>query len=368
MSPTPTPLERAAARSLVTKYLQVKPGENVIVETWPHTLSMASAFVDETRRAGGHALVHYEDEDAFFSAMERKQSKLLGRSSDPEWAALQKADVFVMFWGPEHMKRGDKFSDAAWEEATAWNQRWYQEARKAGLRGVRLELGHATEEKAREYGVSLARWRDDLLKASCVDPQELRASGERLLHPLQHGRRLRIVHSNGTDLELGLDHPKSRIFSGLPTKESRASPFGMMHNAPVGSLAVTLDGQTADGTIVGNRGTYAQWGTASGGRWTFEGGHLTSHKFAKGGATFEKRFATAKPGKDRPSFLYLGLNPALNATPNMEDCERGAVCVGVGANRFIGGENPSDLMAWITLAGSEISVDGRPVIRSGRIL
>lgn len=368
MQGTPSSLERAAARSLVKNYLQVKPGENVIVETWPHTLSMASAVVDEARRAGGRTLVHYEDEAAFLSALERKQGKLLGASSDPEWAALERADVFVMFWGPEHQKMLEKFPDKLLEEAVGWNRHWYEVAAKAGVRGIRLELGHATAEKAKEYGVDLETWRKQLLEGALTDPKELRARGERLEKAFSKARRVRITHPNGTDVELGLDHPASRVFCGLPTKGSRGSPFGMMHNSPVGSVSITLDGRTAEGTVVGNRGTYADWGTAFDGAFTFEGGRLSEHRFARGGAGFDKAFSTATPGKDRPSILYLGLNPALKAVPNMEDCELGAVCLVVGGNSYLGGKNTSDFRGWVTLAGAEISLDGKPVIRSGRVL
>lgn len=65
MSETPSSLQRAAARNLVKNYLRVKPGEHVMVESWTHTISIASAMVDEVRRVGGHAFLAYEDDDAW---------------------------------------------------------------------------------------------------------------------------------------------------------------------------------------------------------------------------------------------------------------------------------------------------------------
>lgn len=368
MSHVSSSLEQAAARNIVRKYLQVRPGENVIVETWPHTLSMASAMVDEVRQVGGRVLVHYEDEDAFWSAMERKQGKLLGSSSEPEWAALQKADVFVMFWGPGASSRSDDFPDKLWNEATAWNEMWYKTARKNGLRGCRMELGHATADQAKEWGVDLQGWRRQLLEGCLADPREMVASGSRLQRAFAKGRRVRITHPNGTDLAFGLAGHPPRYFPGVPTKESRASPFGMMTNLPPGQFAVALDAKTAEGRLTSNRTSYADWGVTRGGSWEFAGGKLTSHEFAQGGPAFDKLVGKAKPGKDRPGFLYIGLNPKVGEVPNIEDTERGTVCASVGRNVFLGGDNASDMMAWLTLAGSEISVDGTPVVRAGRIL
>jgi len=105
MSESPSSLERAAARSLVKNYLRVKPGENVMVEAWTHTLPMSSAMVDEVRRVGGSAFLAYEDDDAWWRAVDRKQAEPLGRLSDPEWAAVEAADVYVQFWGPADSAR-----------------------------------------------------------------------------------------------------------------------------------------------------------------------------------------------------------------------------------------------------------------------
>ena len=127
MSLSPSSLERAAARNLVVNYLRIKPGENVIVEAWTHTLSMSSAMVDGVRRVGGSAFLAYEDDNAWWRAVERKQARPLGRLSDPEWAAIAAADVYVQFWGPADSarleKRGQKGLDA-W--ADGWFDRWMQ--------------------------------------------------------------------------------------------------------------------------------------------------------------------------------------------------------------------------------------------------
>ncbi|HEY6238655.1 MAG TPA: hypothetical protein VIZ68_05670, partial [Thermoplasmata archaeon] len=127
MSASPSSLERAAARNLVKNYLRVKPGENVIVESWTHTLSMSSAMVDEVRRVGGSAFLAYENDDAWWRAVERKQAKLLGRLSDPEWAALKAADVYVQFWGPADSARLDQLPEKRLDDwATGWFDRWYK--------------------------------------------------------------------------------------------------------------------------------------------------------------------------------------------------------------------------------------------------
>lgn len=68
--------------------------------------------------------------------MERNQAKLLGRLSDPEWAALEAADVYVQVWGPADSARLEKLPEKVLDSwATGWFDRWYAIARSTGLRG-----------------------------------------------------------------------------------------------------------------------------------------------------------------------------------------------------------------------------------------
>src|SRR5579862_4062392 len=124
MVETPSKLQRDAARNIVTKQLKVQAGENAIIESWDHTMPFASAMVDEVRRAGGKVLMVRGDEDSWWRTFDRKQSKLLGDSSAPEWAALHAADVYVNFWGPGDTDRMEKLPDKTGDEAFAWNGPW----------------------------------------------------------------------------------------------------------------------------------------------------------------------------------------------------------------------------------------------------
>jgi leucyl aminopeptidase (aminopeptidase T) len=374
MSESPTSLERAAARSLVEQYLRVKPGENVIVESWTHTLSMSSAMVDEVRRVGGRALLTHEDDDAWWRAVERKQAKLLGRLSDPEWAALQAADVYVQFWGPSDSARVERTPEKildAW--ATGWVGRWYSMARSNGLRGGRMAVGWVTDTRARHWGVSKERWMTGLLSACLADPKEMAATGQRLARAFSGTKRVRITHPNGTDLEVAMAGVPPRVYDGRPhPKDTAYMQSDMMGNFPDGRVRILLDARTAEGTIVSTARSYDEswfpWASYSGGSFDFSHGRLTSFSFEEGQAAFAKRYARGKPGRDRPGLLSIGLNPKLRSTPSFEPRERGCVQLVVGLDNVRGGSRSPNDTGSISVAGSEISVDGIPVVRAGKIL
>lgn len=374
VSEIPSSLERAAARNLVRNYLRVKPGENVIVEAWSHTLTTSAAMVDEVRRVGGSALEVYENDDAWWRAVARKQAKLLGRLSAPEWAALEAADAYVQFWGPGDSARLAKLPEKsldAW--ATGWFDRWYKTATSTGLRGGRMAVGWVTDGRARAWGVRKDRWKSDLLGACLADPREMAASGNRLARVCRGRKRVRITHPNGTDVEVALAGVAPRVYDGLPHPGGRPySQYDMMANFPDGRVRMALDARTAEGTVVATSPSYEQvwfpWEKYSGGKFVFSRGKLRSFTFEGGGTGFTARFARGKPGKDRTGSMSIGLNPRIRNVPYLEDRERGAVQLAVGANAYLGGRNPSDFTGWVTVAGADIQVGETPVVRAGKLL
>ncbi|MGP8072598.1 MAG: hypothetical protein ACLPZM_05665 [Thermoplasmata archaeon] len=369
MSKGPSSLERAAARNIVTKYLKVRAGENAIIESWDHTMPMASAMVDEVRRVGGKVLLVQNDEDAWWRAIDRGQTKLLGESSAPEWAALKAADVYVNFWGPGDANRIEKDSEDALDDAFAWNWPWYAVARKAGLRGVRMTEGFATEGRAKTWGLDHARWRQNVVQGCLTDPEEMAESGARLGKALSRGKKVRITHSNGTDLEVALAGVTPRVLDGRTHPYHKGdSPSGMLQQMPAGTLDVALDSKTAEGSFHANRRTNIWWNWHSGGTLEFVAGKLTSYSFECGKDQFSRRYKKASAGNDRASALKLGLNTAVKDVPNLETVEGGSVSLQIGRNQNLGGTNGSNFFSWFSLAGSEIAIDGVPVIRAGKIL
>jgi leucyl aminopeptidase (aminopeptidase T) len=374
MSESPSSLERAAARNLVKSYLRVKPGENVIVEAWDHTLPMSSAIVDEVRRVGGSALLAYENDDAWWRSVERKRAKPLGLLSDSEWAAIAAADVYVQFWGPADSARLEKLGEKKVDEwADGWFDRWYKLARSTGLRGGRMATGWVTDTRVREWGVSKQGWMNALLEACLANPQQVAKTGSRLARASTGTKKVRITHPNGTDLEVALAGVPARVYDGYPHPKDKAySEFDMLANFPDGRLRSALDAKTAEGRIVANRLSYDEvwypWARYSGGAFEFSDGKLTSFSFEEGGAKFAKTYARGTSGKDRTGSLIIGLNPNLKNVPFLEDRERGSVQLAVGGNTYSGGNNPSDFRGSIRLAGSEVCLDGTPVVRAGKIL
>jgi leucyl aminopeptidase (aminopeptidase T) len=212
-----------------------------------------------------------------------------------------------------------------------------------------------------------------LLGACLADPKEMAASGKRLARVLSGTKKVRITHPNGTDLEVALAGVPPAVYDGYPHPENNAyMESDMMANFPDGRLRIQLDAKTAEGRIVATYRSYDEswfpWATYSGGSFDFSDGKLTSFSFEEGEAAFARRYAQGKPGKDRPGLLSIGLNPKIRDAPSLERMELGCVQLVVGANNIRGGSKSPNDTGSVSLAGSEISVDGTPIVRAGKIL
>ena len=356
------------AKNVLGKTLRVRPGENVVIETWSETLPWAKPFVAEARRLGANPMMLYEDEDSFWDAVKTGHAKSTGRVGDHEWAALGKTAAYVFFFGPSQWPRFDEIPEKKRAGVAAYNPDWYKRAAKAKLRGARLYLGRTSQLAADRWKLDLDAWRDELLRASLVPPEELHRLGTRIAGRMQMGKEVTVHHSNGTDLSFRLGKYKTFLDDAM-VDASDVKSGNSMATVPGGVVGVATDHTSADGTVVGNHTSYPDTGPVTGVSWKFTDGHLVDQSYGSGGDPILKAYAKApKKGKDRMGFFSIGLNREITQLPQMEDQEIGAVLLRLGGNSFIGGKNESPFGAWTVVKGADVAIDGKPLLEGGRIV
>ncbi len=356
------------ARSVLQKNLAVKAGESVTIETWNHSLPVARALVVECQRRGARPLLLLNDEEAFWGSVTPRAAPGLGHWGTAERSALAATDVYVYLWGPADLPRYDALPERIHSRLTACDMEWYAVAKKSGLRGALLELGHATPACARRFGVSLPQWEAELVEAILVDPRVLEPLGEKVRRAFHRRGTVRIRHRNGTDLELGLLGANPRLHTGRAGNRGQRGHASYMVNVPGGACQIALDDRRAGGVLVANRPSVLTSDRWVGGRWRFQGGRLVEYAFRTGKEGFEQRLRAGGTGRDRPGLLCIGFNPRVHGTPLVEDFEMGTVSVSIGYNRSFGGRNDATSFLQLTLAGADVEVGGVPVIRGGRLV
>jgi aminopeptidase len=350
----------------------MKRGESVTIESWSDTLPWALSFVLEARILGARPMLLLEDEPTYWKSIDHAPTANLGHIGAHEFAALKETDAYVYLSGPMDTARTETLTSSLDRRIGATDHEWLRITQKFGVRSVRWDLGRTNAFRARQYGVNLARWRDELIEAASFDARILRRDGRRIARSLRRGREVVISHPNGTNLRLRLAGRLPFVDDGVVDEQDiRAGSF--MTSVPSGVTMVTVDETYAEGTFVANTPgvmfVHMRDTPLPPGSWTFRKGHLREYSFATGGEGFRQTFRRSGPGKDRPGLLSVGLNPRITSIPLLFDQERGRICLGIGRNSFYGGATRRPhFVAYQSLRGGSIAIDGRPVVDAGHLV
>lgn len=360
----------AVARALVVNAARVKRGENVVIETWNHTLAFASACVVEARRQGAHPFILFEDELAFWRSVDALPSgSNWGKPGAHEWAAVDRAHAYISFPGPADRPRYHALPSQQAAQLSFASDEWIRRAKRHRLRGVRALLGYASDAQAAFWGVSSVSWKNQLIRAM-VEPDygKIQKDAQLAAQKLARAKVVRVTAANGSDVSVKLRGRAPWVDDGVlgPDDLQRGHP---MTAAPPGSVAVAVDEKSATGTAIASRPSYLGGGRVEGGQWELADGRLTNFWYTDGQTSFEEDYAAAPKGHDVLSILSLGINPSLVAgVPQAEDQELGAVTLAVGGNTDYGGSNRCAFLSWIVIGEATVAVDGEPLCDRGKIL
>lgn len=373
MLPTyPESTRRALARNVLVNSLRARRGENLLIETWDGTLDWAESLVLEARILGVRPMLVLEDESTFWASVEEAPAAHVGRIGSHEWAALKATDLHIYLYGPQDTSRLEALPGSIVARMNADDHEWFRLVEKAGIRGVRWDLGRTSPWAAERYGVDLASWRRELVEGACADPRPLQKDGEKVARALRTGREAVVEHPNGTRLTLRLAGRPPRVDDGI-VDEADVRAGNMWCVLPSGVTSVTVDERYGDGSFVANvAGVMFVRGrepALPAGRLEFEGGRLVRHAFGPADEEFRRAYAAVGPGKERPALLSVGLNPHISSIPLLFDQERGVITIAIGRNAPLGGRTKTPhFTAYQSLRGATLRVDGRTVVRAGEIV
>jgi leucyl aminopeptidase (aminopeptidase T) len=366
----------AFAHQALSKSLRLRRGENLIVETWSASIDWANALALEARKLRARPLVFHQDEATYWKAVSELPTAELGRVGSHEWAALKATDAYVYLYGPSDTQREDSLGSARFRQLTAYDDEWFRIAEKQRVRAVRFDIGRTNAKAARQFGLDLEAWQQELVRASLVDIDAMRAEGQKVARAFQTGRSIRVVHPNGTDLELGLKGRRPRVHDGVvDARDLQSGDF--YENLPSGWVVTALDERRAEGTILSNSRVsvssmaqgHVDTGPAEGVKWTFQGGRLSSFEFERGGDEFRQVYSKMGPGRDRPAAITIGLNPEIKTLPRMDDQRRGCVTVAIGRNTYLDGTTHTPYFhGYVHVDGADVWIDGRPLLRAGEFI
>lgn len=240
---------------------------------------------------------------------------------------------------------------------------------KRNIRMVNLgNVLYPTEERAKQYGMTLKELTDLFWKGVNVDYSKLEVTGKEVKKVITGGKELQITNSNGTDIKMRIENRKVFVSDGAISPEDMTQGTAALQiYLPAGEVMFTPVPGTAEGKVVVDRELY-QNKEITGLTLIFKAGKLTSMSAKSGIEPFQALYDAAEPGKEEFGFIDLGINPDVHFKPGSKLgawMPAGMVTVGIGNNVGIGGENKSPFAYSFFLPGSTVKVDGKVLVENG---
>jgi leucyl aminopeptidase (aminopeptidase T) len=327
---------------------------------------MAETLALEARRAGVRPVLLEEPDRLFEATAASVRPSDAFRLSQPELAAARASDGYIMVHaGLADFERYNRLGPAHLQEYTQRQAEWRAALARSRVPSVYLLSAEISAEGARAFGVELEAWRRESLRSSLLPASVFQRAARPLARRLRRGKRLTILHPNGTHLVLGLAGREPVLDDGVVDAHDLA--LGRPGTTvPGGFLSVAVDERVAEGRFVANRPSRTRWGAIRDFDWTFHGGRLVRSEAGAGREFFDAYYPRAGRERDRPGVFVIGVNPEIHDFPFTEDQEDGVLTLEIGHNDDFGGRTRGKFRAFAILRGADLFVDEVQVLKAGR--
>src|SRR6266851_4877755 len=356
------------ARKVVKECLQVKEDEQVLINTWDHTLDISDALALEVHQAGAVPIVNLTTQGSFLNYLTKVPEKYYGKTPRASLSLLDEVDAQVVLFGPRDpkvlmMAPGERFAKVFESEKPIM-----EKVRERKIRTADLPVGYITSERALNYGLDLSKWRSNHDQAIDVDMQKMAALGKKLSSKLQNATKVHISHSNGTNLTFANRDRPVHVRDGIIDQED-ISKGNFTESLPSGSVLVAPVESTAEGNVLFDTPQALMGKMLKGFTMSFRNGKLASFDAKENLDAFAGMYRGGTGDKDRLGWFSIGINPKAQTMGliSADELALGNVTIGIGSNKDYGGVNDTTVGFAQTLSKATVEVDGRLLLREGKI-
>ena len=365
----------ALAHQVLDVCLDLRRGERVWINSWDHTLDIATQLAWACRKRGCDILTTIQQEDMWLRSIMEAPVKLLDELPEHVSAALTKTDVYIYTLGPSKPIPWDKIPKERRKLVTRWFlednafvKAWRSIAKARRVRMLGIEATLATQETAKALGLDYREWRRVMFDGCMADYHKI-ARHARSLARLIGGRgEVHVTTAHGTDFRFTLAGRPADIGDGLASEEKiREGRFVFL---PAGGVEVSADEESGHGRIVFDAPilSLVREGPIKKLALTVDNGRIVKHRAASGSTAFSRWLKRGHGDIDRFGFFGLGLNPKLLHGFTQDDKVLGGVTLGFGDNSDKAGKNRSDPRGfWASMIGATVTIDNKVVMRRGKL-
>ncbi|HWS87362.1 MAG TPA: aminopeptidase [Pyrinomonadaceae bacterium] len=369
--PAPTDLEQLAER-LVRQSAGVREGEVVLISSGAENMELLENIAVQVRKAGGFPLITVGSDRLALRMYKDVPEKY---DTQTDQLGLKLAEVVDVTINVGRSAAEGLFRDADPKRLAARAAADEPVAEAFLRKGVRsVEVGNGLYPQdwlAKRYEMTPEELAKTFWGGVNVDYTDLQARGAQVSAALSGGSEIHIKDANGTDLKVKVQGRAYGVSDGIITAEDlKKGAAGLSVYLPAGEVYTTPVPGTAEGKVVLKR-DYYQGQEINDLTLVFAAGKLTS--ITGSGPGFEKMKAAydaAGEGKDLFAVVDFGINPNVKLPAGSKIATwvpAGTVTVGVGNNVWAGGDNKTSYGYFVSLPGTTVTLDGKPVVEAGQL-
>ena len=358
---------------IVTACLNVKESENVWIQSWNHTIDLASEIAFVCRQKGAHAFITLTTEDYWMHSLLEISKKILETFPAHQAAALEQTDVFIFMLGPRHPIDWSKIPAEKQELTNIWYlesnkylDTWRMIAQKRHVRMLGIEYCLVTKERAEALGLDYEEWRKVMLAGCVVDQRKIAQKAVKLANIIREDQKVNIQTPFGTKLRFKLVGREPITGDSIVSKEDGAK--GIVKFLPSGFVEVAADENSADGTVVYDVAIPVRGGSKIKGlTLQFRNGKVVKYTAQTGIEAFENYIKSSQGDINKFAFFGLGLNPGLKHGFTQDDKVLGGVTIGIGGNEDKGGKNRTleNRHWWASMTQATVEIDKEIILKDG---
>jgi len=366
---------QALARQILDVCLNVKSGEHVWINSWDHTLGLASQLAWECTKRGCEILTTIQQEDLWLRSIIEAPVESLDVLPKQIAAALEKTDVYIYTLGPSRPVPWDKMPKERRKLVTRWFlednnfvKAWKKIAKARRIRMLGIEATLATPETARVLGLDYRTWSRVMFSSCMVDYHAIAERARRLAEIISGEGPVHITTPQGTDFRFRLD--RRPVDTGYGLADNEMVRKGGMVFVPAGGVEVSADEKSGKGVVVFDAPILSLVKEGRIERLTLrvKNGRISQHSAASNSAAFGRWLKKGSGDVDRFGFFGFGLNPRLRHGFTQDDKVLGGVTIGFGDNSDKAGKNRAGGQGfWASMTGATMTIDGRVLMRAGRL-
>lgn len=363
----------ALSKQILDGCVSIRPGQRVWINTWDHSLELASTLALECKKRNCEVLLTIQPEELWLRSIVEAPIELIEDLPLYFSNALEETEVYIFTLGPrkpipwdtipaERRKMVSVWLDARYDKSK-FAEQWGQIAKRRKIRMVAIEATLATPERAETLGLDHKEWKQVMFEGCTADPRKMKARGQDLEPILSGEGPVHVTSPSGTDLKFRLDRRPLDHSYGMATEEK--AERGEVVFLPTGGIEVSAAEDSAEGRIVYDTVIRSGKGEVEDLDLELLEGRIRQFSARSGREIFGNYLRNGTGDENRFSYFGLGLNPKLRFGFGQDDKVLGSTIIGFGHSGAKGSKNIASNTWWAAVTKATVRINERTIMKDG---